>query len=136
MMRINVLGSQIGAEILGVDVKNLDDETFGVIYQTWLGISKHPYRRLLSRDKTPPITTFDNFFRCARSGRLHPRLVAADASVFSFVWCRPFWHRTIHPSGSRHLDVSPLRPNACPWHASCPRKPSVPCRVQACINHK
>ena len=36
MMRINRLGSQIGAEILGVDVRNLDDETFGVIYQTWL----------------------------------------------------------------------------------------------------
>lgn len=36
MMQINRLGSQIGAEILGVDVRKLDDETFGVIYQTWL----------------------------------------------------------------------------------------------------
>ena len=30
------LGTQIGIEVRGVDVKTLDDETFGVLYRAWL----------------------------------------------------------------------------------------------------
>ena len=36
MIQVRRLGPQIGAEIRGVDVKTLDDETFAVIYRAWL----------------------------------------------------------------------------------------------------
>jgi taurine dioxygenase len=36
MIEVRRLGPQIGAEILGVDVKTLDDDGFGVIYRAWL----------------------------------------------------------------------------------------------------
>ena len=35
-MQIRKLGSQIGAEISGIDVRNVDDDTFKAIYGTWL----------------------------------------------------------------------------------------------------
>ena len=36
MIEVRRLGSQIGAEINGVDVKRLDDTTFSAIYRAWL----------------------------------------------------------------------------------------------------
>jgi len=36
MLEVNRLGEQVGAEIFGVDVRDLADEDFAVIYQTWL----------------------------------------------------------------------------------------------------
>jgi hypothetical protein len=93
-------------------------------------IGQTPIRRLLSRDNTLPITTFDNFFRCARVGTLHPRLVASDASLFSFRWCPAMLAPHQTPIRIKALGVSPRRPDVCPWHGSCPRKPSGPCRVQ------
>src|SRR5258707_126160 len=36
MVQVERLGSQIGAEIHGVDVKKLDDATFADIYRAWL----------------------------------------------------------------------------------------------------
>ena len=36
MVQVQRLGPQIGAEITGVDVRELDDAAFGVIYQAWL----------------------------------------------------------------------------------------------------
>jgi len=36
MIEVRRLGSQIGAEIRGVDVKTLDDGTFAAIYRAWL----------------------------------------------------------------------------------------------------
>ena len=50
-MQINYLGDQIGAEILGVDVRSLSAQDFD-IYQTWLrsGVSRsgisHNYQRV------------------------------------------------------------------------------------------
>jgi len=35
-MEIRKLGTQIGAEVLGVDVKRMDEATFAAIYQAWL----------------------------------------------------------------------------------------------------
>ena len=61
-------------------------------------------------------------------GKLHPRRVAIDASLFSGSWCRPCGRRTKPPSGSRPRRLAP-KPDVCPWHLSCPRKPSVPSRV-------
>jgi putative 2-oxoglutarate oxygenase len=36
MIQVRRLGSQIGAEILGIDVKQLDDAGFATIYRAWL----------------------------------------------------------------------------------------------------
>jgi taurine dioxygenase len=36
MIEVRRLGTQIGAEITGVDVRSLDEATFGVIYKAWL----------------------------------------------------------------------------------------------------
>src|SRR5215468_6985128 len=43
-----------------------------------------------SRQEAIPLssTTFDIFSRCVPLGTLHPRSAIADASVFSFSWCR------------------------------------------------
>ena len=37
MIQVRRLGSQIGAEIHGVDVRKLDDAGFAEIYRAWLG---------------------------------------------------------------------------------------------------
>ena len=37
MIEVRPLGPQVGVEILGVDVRTLDDEGFAVIYRAWLG---------------------------------------------------------------------------------------------------
>jgi taurine dioxygenase len=39
MIEVRRLGSELGAEIRGVNVKTLDDETFAVIYRAWLDAS-------------------------------------------------------------------------------------------------
>ena len=36
MVQVQRLGTQIGAEIHGVDVKQLDDASFEAIYRAWL----------------------------------------------------------------------------------------------------
>ena len=36
MIQVRRLGSQIGAEITGVDVRTLDDAAFDIIYRAWL----------------------------------------------------------------------------------------------------
>lgn len=64
MLEINRLGPQIGAEILGVDAKNLDDATFARIYQTWLECNV-----IAVRDQTLGIEDFLRYSR--RFGRLH-----------------------------------------------------------------
>jgi len=64
MIKINRLGPQIGAEILGVDVKSLDEETFTAIYQTWLECNV-----IAIRDQTLEIEDFLAYSR--RFGRLH-----------------------------------------------------------------
>ncbi|MFT5172516.1 MAG: taurine dioxygenase [Gammaproteobacteria bacterium] len=64
MIEINRLGAHIGAEILGVDAKNLDDETFAKIYQTWLQCNV-----IAVRDQALEIDDFLAYSR--RFGRLH-----------------------------------------------------------------
>jgi hypothetical protein len=83
-------------------------------------------RRLLSSGNTPPSTTFDTFFRCAPCGTLHPRRVAADASLFALSWCRPCGRRTTHPSGSRRLDVSPPGQTSAPGLFYAPENRQFP----------
>jgi taurine dioxygenase len=38
-MKINLIGEEIGAEILGVDVNSMDDHIFNKIYQSWLNFN-------------------------------------------------------------------------------------------------
>src|SRR5215831_4363073 len=76
------------------------------------------------------------FFGCVPLGTLHPptgrlRRTPVFLGVVSAV-------RTPHQTPIRikapcHLA---LRRDGCPWHLLCPRKPSVPYRVQACPAHK
>jgi len=64
LLEVNRLGNQIGAEIFGADIRNLDDETFNVIYQTWLDCNV-----IAVRDQTLEI---DDFFQYSRRfGHLH-----------------------------------------------------------------
>ena len=63
-MQVNKLGPQIGAEILGVDIRNLDQETFDVIYQTWLDCNV-----IAVRDQALELDDFFNYSR--RFGNLY-----------------------------------------------------------------
>ena len=64
MIEINRLGEQIGAEILGLDVKDLDAETFATIYRTWLDCNV-----IAIRDQALEIVDFLAYSR--RFGRLY-----------------------------------------------------------------
>jgi taurine dioxygenase len=64
MIEINKLGAQVGAEILGVDVKRMDEETWGKIYQTWLDNNV-----IAVRDQELEIEEFLAYSK--RFGRLH-----------------------------------------------------------------
>jgi len=77
-----------------------------------------------------PSTTFDIFsvaFRSAHStpdwpSQTHPcfhsRGVGSDAPHQSPIRLKASWRLAAEP-------------DVCPWHLRCPRKPSVPCRVQS-----
>ena len=75
-----------------------------------------------------PSTTFDIFSRCVPLGTLHPRSAIADASVFSFSWCRP---RGAAPV--THQDQGLMTSRSCarrlPLASSMPQKTlgSLPC---------
>src|SRR5262245_37265990 len=93
-------------------------------------IGNVPIRRLLSRDNTPPYPTFDNFFPWRPAWHTPPtcgrRHIPVFFPVVSAVRAPP--HPPIRLKASGRLAGEP---NVCPWHLSCPRKPSVPSRVQS-----
>ena len=65
MLEVNRLGEQVGAEIFGVDVRDLADEDFAVIYQTWLDCNV-----ICVRDQS--LDAVEEFFAYSRRfGRLH-----------------------------------------------------------------
>jgi putative 2-oxoglutarate oxygenase len=65
MVEVRRLGSQIGAEIRGLDVKTLDDASFAAIYQVWLDSNV-----IVIPDQELTIEDFLGYSR--RFGRLHP----------------------------------------------------------------
>jgi taurine dioxygenase len=65
MIEVRQLGPQIGAEINGVDVKNLDDATFATIYRAWLD-----YNVIAVRDQKLEIPDYLNYSR--RFGTINP----------------------------------------------------------------
>ena len=65
MVEVRQLGPQIGAEINGVDVKNLDDETFATIYRAWLD-----YNVIAVRDQKLEIPDYLDYSR--RFGTINP----------------------------------------------------------------
>ena len=88
MLEVNRLGPQIGAEVLRVDIRDLDDDTFDVIYRTWLDCNV-----IAGRDQTLEL---DDFFR----------------------YSRQFGHLHEHPSKStRHSDY-PLQEDSIHWRVS------------------
>lgn len=52
-MEIRRIGTQIGAEVLGVDVKRMDEATFGAIYKAWLD-----YNVIAVRDQNLEISDY------------------------------------------------------------------------------
>ena len=97
-------------------------------------IGNAPIRRLLSRGHTFPYTTLDNFFPWRLAWHTPPtcgrRRIPVFLRVVSAV-SAPH-HPPIRIKASGRLAGEP---NVCPWHLSCPRKPSVPCRVQSSTAH-
>ncbi len=65
MIEVRRLGTQIGAEITGVDVRSIDEATFGVIYKAWLD-----YNVVAVRDQTLGLDDFVHYSR--RFGRVEP----------------------------------------------------------------
>jgi taurine dioxygenase len=65
MIEVRQLGPQIGAEINGVDVKNLDDATFATIYRAWLD-----YNVIAVRDQKLEIPDYLDYSR--RFGTINP----------------------------------------------------------------
>ena len=86
---------------------------------------KSPIRRLLSRGKPLPYTTFDIF--PLRSARHTPPPIGdlRRIRVFIPVASAPM-RRTSHPSGSRPLDVSLLRQTSAPGIFDAPENPRFP----------
>jgi hypothetical protein len=87
---------------------------------------KRPYLAL-----TQPLTAF---FGCVGARHIPPVCGLRRTPVFLVVvsvTCAP------HQSPIRLKAYGRLAsaPDICPWHASCPRKPSVPYRVQACTTY-
>ena len=80
----------------------------------------HPYRRLLSRDKSLPPTTFDHFsplrsIRAIPTPDLWPQTHRVFVRVVSAVRLRP-----LHPSGARPRDVSPPGQTSAPGTCGAP----------------
>jgi hypothetical protein len=103
-----------------------------VLLSPW---KSHPLEGSRQEAKPLPSTTFDIFSRCVLLGTLHPRLAISDAAVFSLSWRRL---RCAAPV--THQDQGLLMSRCCTRHlplaSSCPRKPSVPYRVQFCTAYR
>ena len=67
MLQIRPMGAHIGGEITGIDVKQLDDQSFAPIYQAWLS-----YGVIVVREQSLEIEDFLRYSR--RFGRIvrHP----------------------------------------------------------------
>jgi taurine dioxygenase len=65
MIEVRRMGPQIGAEVTGVDVKSMDDATFGVIYKAWLD-----HNVVAVRDQTLGLDDFVRYSR--RFGHIEP----------------------------------------------------------------
>ena len=75
-MQINRLGPQIGAEILGVDVKDMKPGEFEAIYQTWLDSNV-----IAVRDQSLEIEDFLAYSRRFGLDRKSTRLNSSHSSV-------------------------------------------------------
>jgi hypothetical protein len=74
----------------------------------------------------PPLHTFCIFL--PRYVAWHPTSILPSRTrpCLQCFRLRPFWRRTTHPSGSRLFEVSPPRPNLCPWHHRAPENLRYP----------
>src|SRR5215471_17442729 len=82
-----------------------------------------------------PSTTFDSFPVVFRSAHSAPDWLVQTHPYFH---CRGVGSHAPHQSPIR-IKASGRRavaPDVCPWHRGCPRKPSVPCRVQSCTAYR
>jgi hypothetical protein len=89
-------------------------------------LANAPIRRLLSRGKTLPYTTFDHVFPWRAAWHTPPRLVAADASRYSCVWRRRCGRRPSHPAGLGPRDVSLASQTSAPGTGRAPENRQCP----------
>src|SRR4029450_11137362 len=73
----------------------------------------------------PPPPLWTTCFRGAPPGT-PLRRVAADASLFASLGCRPWGRHTLHPSGARPLDVSLVRHTSAPGTGRAPETRRCP----------
>jgi taurine dioxygenase len=66
-MEIRPIGEKIGAEILGIDVKTLDDAAFGLIYKAWLD-----YNVIAVRDQDLDIQDYLTYSKRFGEVVIHP----------------------------------------------------------------
>src|SRR5262245_22703232 len=96
-----------------------------------LRIGKHPLEGSCQEAILPPSTTFDHVFPLRSVWYTPPltcgrRRIPVFFRVVSAVWTP---HQT--PIRIKARGRLAATPDVGPWHLSCPRKPSVPCRVQS-----
>ena len=105
-IRVNQLGEQIGAEVLGADVRDLDAEGFDTIYQAWLR-----YNVVAVRDQEIDIPQFLEYSR--RFGGLseHPskKTRHPDYAQLTVLGVDKFDEKG-------NLDVAIYRRGAANWH--------------------
>jgi taurine dioxygenase len=106
MIEVRRLGTQIGAEITGVDVKSMDEETFAAIYKAWLD-----YNVVAVRDQSLALDEFVRYSR--RFGKVEPhpskRTRHPDCPEVTVLGINKF-----RPDGE--LDMAIYRRGAEGWH--------------------
>ena len=107
MIEVRRLGPQIGAEINGVDVKTMDDATFGVIYRAWLDYNVVAVRGQESPDRRFPRPTAG---ASGSSNRTRPRARAIPTVPKSRCSVRT----KFGPDGK--LDMAIYKRGAEGWH--------------------
>jgi taurine dioxygenase len=106
MIEVRRLGTLIGAEITGVDVRSIDEATFGVIYKAWLD-----HNVLAVRDQTLALDDFVHYSR--RFGHVEPHPSKStrhpDCPEVTLLGVNKF-----RPDGQ--LDMAIYRRGAEGWH--------------------
>jgi taurine dioxygenase len=106
MIAIRRLGEQVGVEVTGVDVKRLDDETFGVMYRAWLD-----HNVLVVRDQQLTMKEFTDYSRRFGPLQLHPAKMTRDPDAPEVL---VMGINKFHPDGSLNMRI--YRRGAVGWH--------------------
>lgn len=106
MIQVRRLGSQIGAEITGVDVRTLDDADFGIIYRAMLD-----YNVVVVRDQELTLPEYVRYSRRFGPLELHPSKITRhpEAPEVTFLGVNKF-------DADGKLNMRIYRRGAEDWH--------------------